>query len=120
MAAFEAFARRLRSGGKRSLRRAPIHIGQSCTICAAPDRSGGRNTLHGPASKSAPANCVKDDAEKLAENPFARLPIDLVTTSGSGFDPDILLETALFQVPPLFVFGEPRVHMLALDRAAAG
>jgi potassium-transporting ATPase KdpC subunit len=43
---------------------------------------------------------VKDDAEKLAaENPSAAIPVDLVTTSASGLDPDITPAAALFQVP---------------------
>jgi potassium-transporting ATPase KdpC subunit len=43
---------------------------------------------------------VKDDAEKLAaENPSAAIPVDLVTTSASGLDPDITPAGALFQVP---------------------
>jgi potassium-transporting ATPase KdpC subunit len=84
---------------------------------------------------------VKEDVEKLkAENPSAQVPIDLVTTSGSGLDPDISLEAALFQVPRvamarnvpkdrvrqlvtdhvegrLIVLGEPRVNVLALNLA---
>jgi potassium-transporting ATPase KdpC subunit len=43
---------------------------------------------------------VKDDAEKLAaENRSAAIPVDLVTTSASGLDPDITPAGALFQVP---------------------
>lgn len=107
--------------------------------------SGGSNL--GPTSKAL-ADRLKEDVDKLkAENPNAAVPVDLVTTSASGLDPDISPEAAQFQVPRvakarqmsedqlkqlviantkgrLFgLLGEPRVNVLALnlalDRSAA-
>jgi K+-transporting ATPase ATPase C chain len=101
--------------------------------------SGGSNL--GPTSKAL-AERVKADAEKLKEeNPSQPGPVDLVTTSGSGLDPDISPYAALFQVPrvararglpedrvrALVVaqtegrlmgwLGEPRVNVLRLNLA---
>jgi K+-transporting ATPase ATPase C chain len=59
--------------------------------------SGGSNL--GPTSRTL-ALRVRLAAAKLArQNPGKLVPVDLVTTSGSGVDPDITPAGALFQVP---------------------
>lgn len=101
--------------------------------------SGGSNL--GPTSKAL-SDRLKEDVDKLkAENPTEPVPVDLVTTSASGLDPDISPEAALFQVPRVAkarsmpedqlralverktegrlggFLGEPRVNVLELNLA---
>ncbi len=83
---------------------------------------------------------IKADVEKLqAENPNAKIPVDLITTSASGLDPHISPAAAEFQIPRVAkergiseekirkiikeitenrqfgFFGEPRVNVLLLN-----
>jgi len=100
--------------------------------------SGGSNL--GPTSKAL-VDGVKAEAEKLHAKSEKPIPVDLVTASGSGLDPDITPAAAQFQIPRvakarnlpenkiaalvaeyttprwLGVFGEPRVNVLELNLA---
>jgi potassium-transporting ATPase KdpC subunit len=62
-----------------------------------PTSSGGSNLA--PTNKVL-IERVRNDVQRLqAENPTAPIPVDLVTSSGSGLDPDITPAAAEFQVP---------------------
>ena len=112
---------------------------KTISVPYAADNSGGSNL--GPTNQAL-VDRVKGDAAKLAkENPSTPIPVDLVTTSGSGLDPDITPAAALFQVPRvakarhldpdklralvdeqthdrvLGILGEKRVNVLALNLA---
>jgi len=59
--------------------------------------SGGSNL--GPTNKSLVDRVSGDMQKAQAENPNMSVPIDLVTTSGSGLDPHISTDAAAFQTP---------------------
>jgi len=101
--------------------------------------SGGSNLAQ---SNKTLVTRIQGDIDKLAaQNPGKPVPIDLVTTSASGLDPDITPDAASFQVPrvakarnlseesvrelveghitqrQLGLLGEPRVNVLLLNMA---
>ena len=59
--------------------------------------SGGSNL--GPGNKALITRIQAEAGKLKAENPDVPVPADLVTSSGSGLDPDISPEAAYFQVP---------------------
>ena len=99
--------------------------------------SGGTNL--GPTNQKLISRVAQDVTSLQSENPAMPVPIDLVTTSASGLDPDISPASAQFQIPRIakarhaspeavrqlvakhtlgrqFGFlGEPRVNVLELN-----
>lgn len=99
--------------------------------------SGGSNL--GPTSRKLVDRVAADVAQAHSENPAVLVPVDLVTTSASGLDPDLSPAAADFQVPRVArerglpeaqlrqlvqqhtsarqfgLLGEPRVNVLELN-----
>lgn len=61
------------------------------------ENSGASNL--GPTSQQLSETVQQRVAAWQKENPGVPVPVDLVTSSGSGLDPDISVAAALFQVP---------------------
>lgn len=105
------------------------------------DAANSSGTNLGPTSQKLVDSVKAAVAAAHADNPTAAVPVDLVTSSASGLDPDLSPAAAAFQVPrvarargaaeaavqaivdrfttgrTLGVLGEPRVNVLLLNLA---
>jgi K+-transporting ATPase ATPase C chain len=127
--------------GRLSATSGPDPADSTKTVSSPYNAANSSGSNLGPTSKTL-NDRIKGDVDSLkAENPSAAVPIDLVTTSGSGLDPDITPDGAMFQAPRVAkarnmtedrvrqligehtqgrlagLLGEPRVNVLALNLA---
>jgi K+-transporting ATPase ATPase C chain len=103
------------------------------------DATSSSGSNYGPTNKKYVDQVASDVASLQTENPGVAVPIDLVTRSASGLDPDITPAAAAFQIPriqkargvspdklkdliakhtqprQLGILGEPRVNVLELN-----
>lgn len=103
------------------------------------DAANSNGSQLGPTNQHLIDRVKADVASNQADNPSQPVPVDLVTTSGSGLDPDISPASAEFQIPrvakqraisedqvtqlirahtqprQLGLLGEPRVNVLELN-----
>lgn len=130
--------------GRPSATNAPDPKDSTKTIDAPYNASNSMGSNLGPTSKALMERIKGELNTFKKENPGTPVPIDLVTTSGSGLDPDISPDAAFFQVPrvanarglpeariraivesqieerTLGLLGEPRVNVLKLNLALDG
>jgi K+-transporting ATPase ATPase C chain len=118
-----------------------FHSRPSATGAAGYDATASGGSNLGPTNAQLIARVNGDVAKLQAENPGILVPVDLVTTSGSGLDPDISPAAAEFQIRRVAAerkiveaeiarlvqenstnrqwgfLGEPRVNVLELNLA---
>ena len=118
-----------------------FHSRPSSAGAAGYDATASSGSNLGPTNAQLIARVKGDVARLQAENPGTPIPVDLVTTSGSGLDPDISPAAADFQIRRVAVerkapeaevsqlvhdnsedrqwgfLGEPRVNVLQLNIA---
>jgi K+-transporting ATPase ATPase C chain len=127
--------------GRPSATNAPDPADSTKTVDAPYNAANSMGSNLGPTNKALVERVSEATARLKSENHGQPVPIDLVTTSASGLDPDISPAAALFQVPRvakarqipeaelrqlvtqqtegrwLGLLGEPRVNVLALNLA---
>jgi potassium-transporting ATPase KdpC subunit len=127
--------------GRPPPRRTSIQTIRPKTVPAPYNASNSGGSNYGPTSKALVDRVKADSGPLAATNPSAKIPVDLVTTSASGLDPDITPAAALFQIPRvaaarklpedelrrlvednttarlLGILGEPHVNVLKLNLA---